>query len=73
MGRRADTDKVTRARAVAARYEAGKVFHHISLKDSELEIELASFPKGHDDLTDALGLSFDLTGTQFSWSFVSVA
>lgn len=71
QGRRADTDKTTRARGVAARYEAGKVFHHHSLKESEFEIQLTSFPKGHDDLVDALGYSFDLTGTQFSWSFVS--
>jgi predicted phage terminase large subunit-like protein len=69
QGRRADTDKKTRARAAAARYEARKVFHHISLKGSDLEIQLASFDKGHDDLVDALGYSFDLSGTDFSFGF----
>ncbi len=70
QGRRADADKTTRARGVSARYEARKVYHHISLKESEFEIQLTSFPKGHDDLVDALGYSFDLTGTAFSWSFI---
>jgi len=69
QGRRADTDKKTRARAVAARYEARKVWHHANLKGSDLEVELASFDKGHDDLVDALGYSFDLSGTEFSFGF----
>jgi predicted phage terminase large subunit-like protein len=69
IGRRADADKETRARAVAARYEAHKVWHHVSLKDSPLEIEEASFPKGHDDLVDALGYSMDLSGAEFSFGF----
>lgn len=55
IGKRADVDKVTRARSVAARYEAHKVFHHSSLKGSDFEIELLQFPKGHDDMIDALG------------------
>lgn len=67
-GRKTDTDKVTRARAVAAKYESHKVHHHISLKGSDLEIELRRFRgdgKGHDDLVDALGFSMDLTGGGF--------
>jgi predicted phage terminase large subunit-like protein len=67
-GRRSDVDKVTRARAVAARYEAHKVFHHKSLKGSEFELELVTFPKGHDDMVDAVGLSFDLVGDDFSFT-----
>jgi predicted phage terminase large subunit-like protein len=55
IGKRTDVDKVTRARAVAARYESGKVFHHESLRGSPFEVELLSFPKGHDDMVDALG------------------
>ena len=64
-GKRADVDKVTRARAVAAKYEAHKVHHHKSLKGSVFEIELAAFPKGHDDMVDALGYSMDLAGDTF--------
>jgi predicted phage terminase large subunit-like protein len=64
-GKKADVDKVTRARAVAAKYEAHKVHHHISLRGSAFEIELLSFPKGHDDFVDALGYSMDLGGTDF--------
>lgn len=67
-GRKSDVDKVTRARAVAARYENHKVFHHKSLKDSEFELELTTFPKGHDDMVDALGFSMDLVGDDFSFS-----
>jgi predicted phage terminase large subunit-like protein len=59
-GIRADVDKVTRARAVAAKYEAGKVHHHISLKGGDLEMEELSFPKGHDDLIDAIGYAMNL-------------
>ena len=64
-GRKADVDKVTRARAVAARYEAHRVYHHVSLRGSGFEKELLSFPKGHDDFVDALGYSFDLSGGGF--------
>lgn len=64
-GRKSDTDKVTRARAVAAKYEAHRVHHHVSLKGSEFERELLAFPKGHDDYVDALGFSMDLTGGGF--------
>lgn len=64
-GRKNDNDKVTRARAVAAKYEGHKVYHHISLKGSDFERELLSFPKGHDDFVDALGYSMDLGGGGF--------
>lgn len=71
VGRKSDVDKVTRARAVAAKYEAHKVHHHISLKGSDLERELLSFPKGHDDLVDALGFSMDLQGGGFFFGSLS--
>lgn len=64
-GKKSDVDKVTRARAVSAKYEAGKVFHRKTLKDSDFERELLSFPKGHDDMVDALGFSMDLGGAEF--------
>lgn len=64
-GRKSDVDKTTRARAVAAKYEAHKVFHHLSLRDSVFETELKSFNRGHDDMVDALGFSMDLGGTGF--------
>ena len=63
--KKADTDKVTRARAVAAKYEAHKVMHHASLRGSVFETELLSFPKGHDDFVDALGYAMDLGGEEF--------
>ena len=69
-GRKQDTDKVTRARAVAAKYEAHKVFHHISLEGSDFEREQLSFPKGHDDMIDAQGLSMDLGGGGFFFGSV---
>jgi len=65
MGRPADGDKTTRARAVAAKYEAHKVFHHVSLRGTAFETELLSFPKGHDDFVDALGYSMDMGGDTF--------
>lgn len=61
-GIRSDVDKVTRARAVAAKYEAHKVHHHISLKGGDYEMELLGFPKGHDDQIDAVGFAMDLGG-----------
>ena len=63
VGRRTDTDKRTRARSVAARYESRRVHHHRSLKGSEFEAELTDFPHGHDDMIDALGLAMDIRGT----------
>ena len=65
IGKRSDVDKVTRARAVAARYEAGKVFHHQSLEGSNFEVELLQFPKGHDDMIDALGLAMETGSSGF--------
>ena len=65
QGKKSDVDKVTRGRAAAARYEAHKVYHHVSLRDSDFEQELRSFPKGHDDMVDALGFSMDLAGGGF--------
>lgn len=62
VGKRSEIDKVTRARAVAARYESSKVFHSRSLQGSDFEIELLQFPNGHDDMIDALGLAME-TGT----------
>lgn len=69
-GKKSDVDKVTRARAVAARYEAHKVRHHRSLRESDFERELLSFPKGHDDMVDALGFSMDLGGGGFIFGSV---
>ena len=57
----ADRDKRTRATAVANRYEAGKVYHLIHLRESDFEIELTSFDRGHDDLVDSLGYSFQMS------------
>jgi len=59
VGKKAEVDKVTRARSVAARYESGKVFHHKSLAGSDFEMELLQFPKGHDDMIDALGYAME--------------
>lgn len=70
VGRKADTDKTTRARSVAARYEGHKVFHHRSLRETDFETELLSFPKGHDDLVDALGYAMDLTGARLVFGSV---
>ncbi len=64
-GKKSDVDKVTRARAVAAKYEAHKIFHRRTLRDGDFERELLSFPKGHDDMVDALGFSMDLGGGGF--------
>lgn len=57
----ADRDKRTRATAVANRYEAGKVYHLNHLRESDFEIELTSFDRGHDDLVDSLGYSFQMS------------
>ena len=62
VGKKAEVDKVTRARSVAARYESGKVYHSHDLVGSDFETELLSFPKGHDDMIDALGYAME-TGT----------
>ena len=62
--------EVTRARAVAAKYEAHKVWHHASLKGSDFEGELLTFPRGHDDMVDALGFSMDMGGDTFVFTSV---
>lgn len=59
-GKKSDVDKTSRARAVAAKYEAGKVYHRSAMVGNDFETELLSFPKGHDDMVDALGFSMDL-------------
>lgn len=66
-GKSADHDKVTRARAVAAKFEAHRVHIQQQLRGSALETELLSFPKGHDDLVDSLGYSMDLAGGMFAF------
>lgn len=64
---RPDKDKVSRSRALAARYEAGKVFHLNGAPGIDsLEHEMLSFPNGeHDDLVDALVYAADLSGNSF--------
>ena len=65
-----DSDKVSRARAVAIRYEAGKIFHLRGAPGIEmLEDEQIAFPNGeHDDLVDALGYAADVGGNEFSFT-----
>jgi predicted phage terminase large subunit-like protein len=60
-----DKDKVTRARTLAARYEAGKVFHLRSAPGLEaFESEAVAFPNGrNDDLVDAAVYGADLNRT----------
>jgi predicted phage terminase large subunit-like protein len=60
-----DKDKVTRARTLAARYEAGKVFHlRNALGREAFEAEAVAFPNGrNDDLVDAAVYGADLNGT----------
>jgi len=64
-----DADKVTRARALAARYEGGKVYHLRGAPGlAELEAELIGLPNAeHDDLLDALGYAADLGRVEFSF------
>jgi hypothetical protein len=61
-----DRDKVTRARPLAARYEAGKVYHLRSAPGlADFEDELVAFPNGsHDDQVDAAVYGADLGTTQ---------
>jgi predicted phage terminase large subunit-like protein len=70
-GKKTDVDKTSRARAVAAKYEAHKVYHRRSMAGGDFETELLSFPKGHDDMVDALGFSMDL-GTRKGLFFGSL-
>lgn len=67
--KRADVDKGTRAEGVAAKYEAGKVYHLPTLPE-EFEQELISFDKGHDDWVDSLGYSMALGMTSFVFGSV---
>jgi predicted phage terminase large subunit-like protein len=65
-----DKDKVARARSLAARYEAGKVFH---LKGApgirDFEAELVGFPNAeHDDTVDAAVYAADVGGNEFSFT-----
>lgn len=63
-----DHDKVTRARTLAARYEAGKVFHLRSAPGlADYEAELIAFPNSeHDDQVDAAVHGANLNGaTEF--------
>jgi hypothetical protein len=62
VGIRPDRDKVTRARALAARYEAGTVFHlRVAPGLADYEDELVAFPNGrHDDQVDAAVYGADL-------------
>ena len=57
-----DKDKVTRARTLAARYEAGKVYHLRTAPGLEAyEAEVVAFPNGrNDDLVDAAVYGADL-------------
>lgn len=76
VGQKTDVDKITRARWVAARYEAGRVHHHLSLKGEALETEETSLRPnggGHDDLIDALGLALDLRGSTGDIAIVEAA
>jgi hypothetical protein len=61
-----DRDKVTRARTLAARYEAGKVYHVRSAPGlADYEDELVAFPNGrHDDQVDAAVYGADLGSPQ---------
>jgi predicted phage terminase large subunit-like protein len=65
-----DKDKVARARSLAARYEAGKVFH---LKGApgirDFEAELVGFPNAeHDDTVDAAVYAADVGGNEFHFT-----
>ena len=65
-----DKDKVTRARTLAARYEAGKVFHLRSAPGlDDYERELVGFPNSeHDDQVDAVVYAADLNSvSEFNW------
>jgi hypothetical protein len=59
---RPDHDKLTRARTLAARYEAGKVYHLRGAPGlADFEDELVAFPNGqHDDQLDAAVYGADL-------------
>ena len=56
----ADTDKVSRARPVAARYETGSVYHPLNSQWlADYENELVAFPNGaHDDQADVTAYAY---------------
>ena len=66
------SDKVTRARTLATRYEAGKVYHLRTAPGlRDLEAELIGFPNAqHDDLVDAEVYAADVGGNDFSYGSV---
>lgn len=60
-----DKDKVTRSLPIAARYEAGKVYHRADAPWlTDFEDELLSFPRGkHDDQVDTISIAGELVHT----------
>ena len=72
VGRKTDTDKRTRAKAVAEKFKYGKVFMHESLRDGWFMRELLAFNgvRGHDDGVDGLGFSMELSGGSFFFGAV---
>jgi phage terminase large subunit-like protein len=75
-----DTDKVTRARTLAARFEGHKVHFlrggpGLGSGPTDLGIypqQLLSFPNGeHDDLVDAGVMAADLGGNEFYFTSAS--
>ena len=68
---RPERDKVARLRALAARYEAGKVFHLRSAPGlAAYEDELVTFPNGqHDDQVDAAVYGADLGAPEAASAF----
>jgi predicted phage terminase large subunit-like protein len=65
-----DSDKVTRARTLAARMEAGKVFFLRGAPGIEmLKAQMTAFPNAsHDDLVDAAVYGADLGGADFCFT-----
>ena len=72
VGRKTDTDKRTRAKAVAEKFKYRKVWLHESLRESWFVRELLAFDgvRGHDDGVDALGFSMELMGGSFFFGAV---
>ncbi len=68
-----DRDKVTRARALASRYEAGSVLHLRGAPGLDAyEHEAVAFPNGeHDDLVDAAVYGADLNGASNDFYFTA--
>lgn len=72
VGRKTDTDKRTRAKAVAEKMKLGRVWFHKSLEDGWLHREHLAFDgvRGHDDGIDAEGFSMELMGGSFFFGAV---